>query len=393
MSDHWNLARLLSPVATTDFFRDHWERAPLVVRRGDPTYYAGLLTRDDLDAYLNGRNVNHPAVSVTNAQQKLGPADYTYGSGLIDSARIAQLFADGSTVVFTGLEAALPRLAGLCRAMEAEVSTRFQTNVYLTPASAQGFRTHYDTHDVLVLQVHGRKHWTLYDTPVALPFRRQEFHPAEVPVGAVSQEFDLEAGDMAYLPRGLMHDARTVEGSESAHITLGVLHTSWTDLLAESLARLGLRDPALRRALPPGFARDGFDREGARAQFRALLQRFAAEATFDDVFDHFAEDFVGTRHPILPGQLAQVARLPSLSAHSAVRARPALVFRTADRDDGALTLMIYGSEIEFPASARDAVRFALRGEPFRVGELPGLDADGALVLARRLVREGILQID
>lgn len=393
MTQPWNLSRLIEPVTAEAFLRDHWEREALVVRRGDAAHFSELLTRADLDAYLNGRNINHPAVSLTNAQRKHGPADYTYASGLIDTARLFQHFADGSTIVFAGLESALPPLAALCRAMEAEMSTRFQTNVYFTPGHAQGFRTHYDSHDVFVLQVHGRKHWRLYDTPVELPFRRQEFHPDEVPVGEVSREFVLEAGDMAYVPRGLLHDARTVEGSDSVHITLGVLHTSFTDLMAESLARLGLRDPAFRRGLPPGFAREGFDREAARAHFRTLLERFAAEATFDDVFDHFAEDLIGTRHPILPGQLEQIDRLATLSADTTVAPRPSLLFRLRAHDGGGVGLMLYGSEIAFPAVAAEALRFALRGEPFRVGALPGpLDDEGRLVLVRRLVREGVLFI-
>lgn len=390
MTPPWTLARLLEPVSPTDFLRDHWERKPLVIRRADVARYRDLLTLADLDGYLYGRHVMHPAMSLTNAERKLSPDEYTYASGLIDTARASQLYAEGATMVFASFEGAMGPLARLCRAMEAELSVRFQTNVYRTPGNAQGFRTHYDSHDVFALQVHGRKLWTLYNTPVELPFRRQEFHPDKVPVGEVSETFVLEAGDVAYVPRGVMHDARNVDGEESVHITLGVLHTSWVDLMAESLARLGLRDPAFRRSMPPGFARDGFDRAEARAHFTTLLRRFAEEADFDDVFDHFAEDFIGTRHPILPGQVAELQRLDGLTADSIAEARPSLIFKRRDADD-TVSIALYGSEISFPAVAREALRVALSGDPFRIGDLPGdLDDDGRLVLVRRLVREGIL---
>lgn len=249
MSNPWNLARLLGDAHAT-FFRDHWERAPLVLHPDDPTRYGELLSVADLDAHVFGRNAMHPAVSLTDANRKLGPAEYTYASGLIDNARAAQHFAEGATMIFAGLEGSLAPLAALCRAMEAELSVRFQTNVYRTPGNAQGFQTHYDSHDVFALQVQGKKLWTLYDTPVALPFRRQEFHPREVPVGEVTQTFTLGPGDLAYVPRGVLHDARNVDGEDSLHITLGVLHTSWTDLIAESLARFGLRDTEMRRGMP-----------------------------------------------------------------------------------------------------------------------------------------------
>jgi hypothetical protein len=390
MSNPWNLARLLGDAHAT-FFRDHWERAPLVLHPEDPARYAGLLSVADLDTHVFGRNAMHPAVSLTDANRKLGPGDYTYASGLIDNARAAQHFAEGATMIFAGLEGALEPLAALCRAMEAELSVRFQTNVYRTPGNAQGFQTHYDSHDVFALQVQGKKLWTLYDTPVALPFRRQEFHPREVPVGEVTQTFTLGPGDLAYVPRGVLHDARNVDGEDSLHITLGVLHTSWTDLIAESLARFGLRDTEMRRGMPPGFAREGFDRAEARERFRALLRRFAEEATFDDVMEHFAEELIGTRHPILPGQIEQVRQLDGLTLDREVITRPSLLFRLKDTADG-LSLMLYGSEITFPAAASDALRACLRGDPLRIGDLPGLDDAGRLVLVRRLVREGVLTL-
>ena len=54
-----------------------------------------------------------------------------------------------------------PKLAALCRAMEKAFSSHFQANVYLSPPNAQGFGTHFDSHDVFVLQVAGSKIWTL----------------------------------------------------------------------------------------------------------------------------------------------------------------------------------------------------------------------------------------
>ena len=38
-----------------------------------------------------------------------------------------------------------------------------------------GFKAHFDTHDVFVLQIEGCKRWTLYDTPIELPLRGQEY--------------------------------------------------------------------------------------------------------------------------------------------------------------------------------------------------------------------------
>jgi len=326
---------------------------------------------------------------MTNASRKVTPEEFTYASGLVDTARLYRHFAEGSTITLNGFETEHPALALLCRSMERELSIRFQTNLYFTPAQAQGFRTHYDSHDVFVLQVHGSKHWTLYDTPIELPYRRQEFNPTEFSPGPVSAEFVLEEGDMAYIPRGVMHDARTT-GEESLHITLGVLFTSYTDLLVEALAMVGLSDPAFRRGLPPGFARPDFDRTALRETFRTLARRFAEQADLDAALEHFIDDLINTRQPLLPGQIDEVRALPSLTDDTPLTLRPTVLYRLRNEGEE-VVLQVYGSHIRFPGHVREPLAWLLEQPRFTPAQLPGtLDTPGRLTLVRRLVREGVL---
>lgn len=390
MNEPFTLARILAPFDRARFLAEHWERKPLIVRRDDRAYWRDLITLDDVNHVLTSRHLHHPAVGMTNAARKIGPEEFSFPSGLVDTARLYRHFAEGSTITLNGFETEHPALALLCRSMERELSIRFQTNLYFTPAQAQGFRTHFDSHDVFVIQVHGSKHWTLYDTPVELPYRRQEFNPAEYTAGPVSAEFVLHEGDMAYVPRGVMHDARTT-GEESLHVTLGVLFTSYTDLLVEALAMVGLGDPAFRRGLPPGFARPGFDRAALREEFRALCRRFAERADLDAALELFIDDVIDTRQPLLPGQIDELRALGALTEDTALSARPALLYRLREAGDE-VALQVYGSAIRFPAHVREPLAWLLEQPRFTPAELPGtLDAAGRLTLVRRLVREGVLQ--
>jgi hypothetical protein len=329
---------------------------------------------------------------MANAAKQLEVGDYTYPSGLIDAARLYQEYADGGTIVLNNLEGSLPSLADLCRSMESEFSCRFQCNIYVTPGgSAQGLRTHYDTHDVFVLQISGTKHWRIYDTPVVRPFRGQDFDPEKFVPGDLTMEFDLHPGDMVYVPRGVMHDATSTE-EDSCHITLGVLPTSWTDLLLESIARVALDDEELRRSLPPGYARQGFDRTGARATFRKLLSHVVEKAELDPALDHFAEDLVSTRHPLLYGQMQQIHALPGLTVEDRAGARPHLLYHLT-RDETHVHVAAYGGRITLPLHAAEPLEHALSNDEYRIADLPGeLDHPGKLVLIRRLVREGLVRI-
>lgn len=391
MSTRFSLDRLIEPVSVETFFREYWESKPLLVQRGRPDYFASLLSSAEVDRVITTLGLHHPALSLVSAAREIPVGDYTYPSGMVDVARLYQHFADGATIILTNLEARVAALADLCRAMEARVCARFQTNIYFTPRNAQGFKTHYDSHDVFVLQVEGTKHWVLYDTPVELPFRGQRFDPRTVRPGAVSMEFELRPGDMVYIPRGVMHDASTGEG-DSLHITLGALATSWTDLLIEAVAAVGLREPHLRKALPAGFARADFDRAAARETFRELMRKVFENADFDAALDHFADDLISTRHPLLWGQLEQVRSLGALGLDSVVGARPDLLYRVREEGEQ-VVVSCYGNNLTMPRHAAEALRFALASPQFRVRDLPScLDDAGKLVLVRRLVREGLLRV-
>jgi hypothetical protein len=244
---------------------------------------------------------------------------------------------------------------------------------------------------VFVLQITGSKRWTLYGTPVELPLRGQDFDPSLHARGEPTLDFELEAGDFAYIPRGVVHDACSSE-TTSLHITVGVLHYTWTDLLLESIADVSLNDPAFRKALSPGFARQDFNRAQARGIFRDLLLRLSEKSDLDAMLDGFADEFISQCPPLLRGQLGQIANLDRVVIDTVVGARTSVVSHV--RTDGEATSVdCYRRKITSPAHVTEAVHFALRNSRFTCRELPDdLDEAGKLTLVRRLIREGLLMV-
>ncbi len=382
---------MLGTISEEEFFRDYFEKKPLVIRRKNPQHYGDLLSIKALDHVLTTKVIQHPKCVIANASKEVKAPEYTYESGLIDVARLYQQFEAGGTIVFNNLEEMWPPLMDFTRGMERDVSMRFQCNIYMTPANAQGFPTHYDSHDVFVMQVHGTKHWLVYDTPIELPLKGQRFDRERDKPGEVTAEFDLEPGDMLYLPRGMMHDAQTRQG-ETLHITLGLLATTWTEVVLEAAAKVALGDPEFRRTLPPQYSRSDFNRKEAHVYFKHLLQKLIERADFDTALDHFADDLVGTRHALLEGQLEQVLKLGELSAESVVGARPNLLYR--HRNDGEQWIVsCYGSDIRFPSHVQDTALFALENERYRISDMPGdLDDEGKVVLIKKFIREGLVRL-
>ncbi len=383
--------RVIAPVTKADFFGTYYEREGLVVERNDPTHYASLLSLDMIDQFITTTGPNSGQIMMANAMADIKPSDFTDANGMIDVTRLYQLFDEGSTIVLPGLERKIPSLAALCRAVEKEFDARFQTNIYLSPPNAQGFKTHYDTHDVLVLQVAGSKDWRSYDVPVELPLLGQKFSSDKYTKIPPVKEFRLNAGDLYYCPRGLVHDASSTDDI-SLHITFGVMAKTWTELMVEAVTAACISDPAFRENLPAGFASNpDFDRGPAREKFQSLVAAFAKNTDFDAVLDEMGETFVAERKPLLRGQMHQMRSADKINASSKIMTRPDLIFTMSTKGEQ-VEVCSSSSVLTLPAHVAGILSdmLALKA-PTALSALDGdLDDDGRVVLAKRLMREGLI---
>jgi ribosomal protein L16 Arg81 hydroxylase len=384
---------LIDPISPATFFKDYYEKKSLLVARQEPRKFASLLSIEDIDRYLSTNWPCFPDVILVDAARDLKPEDFSFPNSdppnRIDLPRAYQLFGTGATISLSHLNERMPQLAALCRAVEKKFSCHFQTNIYLSPPNAQGFKTHFDSHDVFVLQVAGSKVWTINDTLIELPLQGQGFDPAEHTAGPPTRELTLNAGDLFYCPRGLFHSARSTD-EVSLHITLGLLGKTWTDVMLEAVSKACIQSPAFRANLPVGFANPEHDAARSADTFRSLVELFARNAQAAPILEHFAHSFVASRRPDLSGCLQEAVDGAPLSLESRVAPRASLMFFMREEEQN--LLVVFGSTtITLPLAIREAVKFALDGPSFLVRDLPGnLDDPGKLVLVRRLVKEGLL---
>lgn len=395
MLEPYAFAKLIHPITPEEFWAEYWEKKALVVHRDDPDYYKELLDLESVNEAITGREDFHDNIFMGNHEREVKKENYTFPSGLIDLSKLYAEFADGSSIALNHLHDRVASLSNLCRSLEAELSMRFQTNIYFTPPDAQCFPPHYDSHCVFALQCAGAKQWRLYDFPLELPLHTQGFVQEKIEIGPTSQEFVLKAGDFVYCPRGLGHDADTKGQDEvSLHITVGVMQLTWTNVILEAMARVSLEDPKLRGALPIGFARPDFDRVEARATYEKIVGHLVEQMNCDKAFDFFIDDIIATRHPLLPGQFEQIQKLPGLKhTDRTASRRPNLMYRIEHDGDESIKLLVYGREITLPEHAEEPLRYALAHDGFSIASLPGeLDDPGKLVLIRRLVREGLVYL-
>jgi hypothetical protein len=394
----FDLGKLLSPLGVEEFLGDTWERQPRAIHRCKPEYYDGLFTLADVDAVIV---FTRPRFTEPGAFPSGPPAARTYVQGWLPGRQMVpdevypgvgelrQVFAQGKSIILRSMQHRWPAVAALCRNLEAVFHCPVHTNLYLTPPASQGFDTHFDTHEVFVLQVDGVKHWRLYGPAADRPLVGDKASLPRSRLGP-AQEVRLEAGDLLYIPRGHAHEAFTT-GSTSLHLTVGINVYRWVDLLHQALDGMARQDVRFREALPPGVLLRPDLLTDVQQKCQELLETLARAADVEDAARRLGDEFFGELAMLPGGHFVSPEGGESVGLDTLLARSPGTICRVLEDGEGVL-VQFPGGHVGGPARVAAALRFVAGTEHFPVRALPGLGDDARLVLARRLVREGLLTV-
>jgi ribosomal protein L16 Arg81 hydroxylase len=352
-----------------------------------PEQLTHLLALDDIDHLLTETAIRTPAVRVARDGRVLPDADFVRSgatvagrpvTGLVDPRKLLALFDDGATVVLQALHRFWPALTTFTAELELELGHPCQVNAYLTPPGSQGFAVHEDSHDVFVFQTHGTKLWEIHHGDGARPC---ETHP-----DCRVDDVLMRPGVCLYLPTGTPHAARAQE-SASLHVTLGINQRTWADLLHQAV------DPLLAslRAdhLPAGTLEHP---ESLTEQLTDRLAALAADVRRLDAAEVVmaaSDRFLTTRPSRLSRGLVAGLTARALDEHTPLRRRPGVP--CVRRPQGDRMLLLLGDRaIDVPAWLGPALDELRPGRTLTPAELP-ISSGSAVVLCRRLLREGLLE--
>ncbi|KAM6335519.1 ribosomal oxygenase 1 [Podargus strigoides] len=315
---------LVAPVAPEEFQARHWERAPLLVRRGDPGYYAGLFSTAALDAALRSGEVQFGThLDVTSYAE--GVRETHNPSGRALPAVAWDFYQNGCSLRLLSPQAFSPTVWHFLSILQEHFGSMAGANTYLTPPGTQGFAPHYDDIEAFVLQLEGKKHWRVYsprtDAEVLPQFSSANLTQAEL--GEPVLETVLEAGDLLYFPRGFIHQGNCLPDAHSLHITVSSYQrNTWGDLLEKLLpAALQMaleEDVEYRQGLPMdclgymGVANsDAVDarRTAFMEKVQSLMKKLVDYAPIDAAVDQRAKSFL---HDSLPPVLTQSEKARSV---------------------------------------------------------------------------------
>jgi hypothetical protein len=214
------------------FLEEYWQKKPFHLTQKGPSLLADVFTIEDMEELWE--NAMRYSQQATQLQADGGARDNpllvfsdTGTQCHIDNPFFA--FAHRCSVVVNRAERFSHSLLRLCTELEDTFPFVF-VNVYVTPPGSQSVPRHSDDREVLLLQVYGQKEWTLYNSPIELPYKHEELGKAR-PVDDKELEVRLKCtvrqGDVLYMPRGAVHEGRTDPTCSSVHLTVALQSSDW----------------------------------------------------------------------------------------------------------------------------------------------------------------------
>lgn len=393
------LSRLIAPVSEDEFFSNYYERKCLHLGDRDPNaVYSGFPDVEGFEQLLWQHEYKlRQSLRVNKGGKYLKIPHHASGKDVFRWA--LERFNEGYTLILNGTDHISLDIARVARAIESETFGKVAANAFFTPAENRGFLPHFDTHDVFVLQLAGSKHWYIYDQRINLPVDRQIRLLDQNTVGEPIEKYELLAGDLLYVPRGLVHGAFTAS-NPSLHITMGYRPMRWSDYLSALVGVVAEECDALRSSVRPREL--CLDDEAFETIFSKFTDHVRSPRVRQGALDRVGEAFLAQLRPLPGGHLKALNDSKKIAESTMVFRRdntPCEVFE----NDTSVRIQFPGvglassdnlkpGAVSAPLSAGGAIRYmATTNSPFCACDLPKiLSKDSRIALVRKLVEEGLL---
>ncbi|MCZ6579580.1 MAG: hypothetical protein O6932_11120 [Gammaproteobacteria bacterium] len=220
---HKDLSTLL------DFYNKQRKNPP-----AEFAYGAGLISKPsyftlkDLQHHLNNPLLKPEWIHIKTAGARI-PLEATLKKKnvqmksleFMDKDLINQELAKGGAIVLEGLDILDPGINAFCARLDEGMPCGIANCVsFFSQMHNEAYEGHADSDDVLVVQLEGKKIWSLYEPQQRRYFGNENLSDAQL--GPVKYEVNMRPGDALYVRAGVPHQC-TTPGKYSLHMSFDLL--------------------------------------------------------------------------------------------------------------------------------------------------------------------------
>jgi len=214
------------------------DRKILFSRAVDLNAATSLIGPETITSFLEQGAHADKRIDLTINEQRIPSSLYTArdGTGRIVPATIDGFLKQGASLIINEVDDVVQKVADLAQEIEWITKSDVWVNCYVSYGVSGAFRAHYDSQDVIALQIKGAKRWLLFGE-----------EPSDTPTPEATRESVLQPGDFVFVPRGIWHQAQVVD-SPSVHLSISIASLTGLDLIKHSLRSLA-NDRVIRRPI------------------------------------------------------------------------------------------------------------------------------------------------
>lgn len=387
------LSTLLKPYSLSTFFAENWTKQAVFISGNTSDKFQNLFDWKQLNHLLNYHQISHPDLRFSHDGESLP---------VTKSENWLERLQQGATLIINGVHRRVPELEELVANVRQETGYRSQINLYCSSSAQQGFNCHYDSHEVLILQIDGQKEWFVFPETIAAPtstMRSADQIPPDVPPYL---QCVLNPGDVLYIPRGHWHyaiatgDPTDENYAPSLHLTLGIdcqTGLDWLNWLRDELQD----NPEWRSNLP---TIPNGETTAIQPHLEQLRDRLISWLQTPEAIDRYLGTLDRSDRPPLP--FAIPTQLGSRIFEHGLETRfrrsrlhPVQLVAIAENET---QIIIAAKQATIKGISSDLAEKIFRPEGFSLLDLadwsPSLDLDQDVIpLLMRLVKQGLLFVD
>ncbi|QXG49828.1 cupin domain-containing protein [Pseudomonas viridiflava] len=354
---------------------------------------------DDFDQYL----LQHEGSlqDKVRVNYKGSPMSVPAHIGMHESQRnwTLEKFRQGATLKLEELETRNPYFISLCSRVRTVFGGHVYAKPFLTGPGHKGLNVHFDTSEVFVIQLKGKKLWKIWERIIEDPVPVMQMPLSEETLNLPLMEIELAEGDILYMPSGTPHSA-VAEDETSLHVGIGIDPPKIADVLAAYIKMLAERNDTLRTNIFPHSASQ-------------LLEKITTQAIndlhetpFSEMFERYTTASNATAANLSKKMLSTTTKAQSINGRSKIQI-PYGHSLMSRRENGTIkvfpggtlatgnSLVLNPTAIEFPDYCEEEIEYIRKcaASEIQISDIPGkLDLDSKVILCSSLVDAGALVI-
>lgn len=226
---------LLGGNSPQQFMKTYWHKKPLLVRGAIPAFELAKKLGEPLGSAISVEELFKISSDDAVESRLIKAKPWTFADGPFKKKSIPSIESPDWTLLLQGMEARHPAAAKILSWFRFIPDARLDDLMISIAGPGGGVGPHFDSYDVFLIQMSGRRRWRISEQ------KDLSLNP-DLPLKIlknfkVEQEWDLEPGDMLYLPPHVAHDGIALDGGCQTW-SVGFRAQSYKEILQEGLWRL-----------------------------------------------------------------------------------------------------------------------------------------------------------